>query len=305
MNYCDLHCDTPLALYQKGERLCKNSCNVSLEKASVFERYVQLAAYCPAFALSDSDAETESFKVYECFKEEISVNGCVLCKNGDDLKSAKTPAFILTLEDARLVSSVKTADRLFEEGVRIVTPLWGGESIIGGSHESDKGLSERGIDIVSYCVSLGMIPDISHASPRSADDIFNICAKYSRPAIASHSCSYELNPHTRNLRESQAKTVKALGGIIGANLYPYHLKGETATVQDVINHISHFAVTVGINGVCLGCDFDGIDKFTENLRDISDIPQLKTELGQRFSLEECEKICFSNAYNFLLRNLCE
>ena len=45
MNYFDLHCDTPYRMYGEKQGFDKNELHVSLERASYFGHYAQLAAY--------------------------------------------------------------------------------------------------------------------------------------------------------------------------------------------------------------------------------------------------------------------
>ena len=308
MNYTDLHCDTPYELYIRGEGLKKASTDIDLEKLSAFDKYVQLAAYCAPEGMSDSEAYKLFFKVIENFKKEAEESFCRICTSRAELGPAVAEgkrAFVLTVEDARITEcDTSRLDILYNEGIRVLTPLWGGVTSVGGSHESNKGLTDFGKELVERAAVLGMIADISHASEKSADDILDIAKKCGSAVMASHSCSYSLNPHTRNLRDSQLFRLAELGGIVGVNLYPPHLTGNTASLSDAVRHILHFVNAVGEDSVALGCDFDGMGIHTEDGENVSSIPSLLREMrssGMSSSLSE--KILFKNAYDFLMRSL--
>lgn len=64
---------------------------------------------------------------------------------------------------------------LYDLGVRVMTLLWGGDTSIGGSHDTENGLTDFGKAAVEEMAKVGIIPDISHASFKSADDIMDIC----------------------------------------------------------------------------------------------------------------------------------
>lgn len=308
MKYFDLHCDTAYELYARGEKLSGTSLNVTADKISPFESYVQLSAYCAPENDSDEEAYLKFFRVKDNFKKELSENSFRLCTTSEEIKgcvSSHTPAFVMTVEDARILNGrLSRLETFYSAGVRVITPLWSGETVIGGSHESDSGLTTFGKEAMHLCAELGIITDVSHASPRSADDIIDIAVSHGMPVIASHSCSYTVNPHSRNLRDEHLKAVSSSGGIVGVNLYPPHLTGTSASLKDAVHHILHFISKSGEDNVALGCDFDGMGIFTEGGEDVRCIPLLAQEMrscGMSESL--CKKVLFENAYGFFEKHL--
>lgn len=308
MNYADLHCDTPYELFVRGESLADYSTDISLRRLARYEQVIQLAAFCAPPEADDATAFDLCRKVYRYFKADADDCGCRICKSAGDIEAAlndSRPAFVLSLEDARITEGhTERIDELYEFGVRCIAPLWGGSTCIGGSHDTDLPLTRDGIAIVAHCAELGMILDISHASPRSADDILDIAELYHSPVTASHSCSYSICRHSRNISDRHALRIAQLGGIIGVNLYPPHLTGSSATLSDVARHISYLTALIGENAVGLGCDFDGMSLHTSGGDNISCMPGILFELtlaGMSDTL--CEKILFSNVYDFLKRSI--
>ena len=308
MNYADLHCDTPLEMFDRGESLASGSLNVILDKLGFCKKYLQLAAYCPNENIGDDEGYEKFLRVRDNFLNECTKVGASVAKSADELKSsvdAGKPTFVLTLEDGRVLSgSLSRLHKLYESGVRVLTPLWGGETCIGGSHQSTAGLTKFGRDVAELCGELGVITDISHASERSANEILEIAGLHGRPVIASHSCSATLNPHSRNLSDDLLRKTARSGGIVGVNFYPPHLTGGTATLLDVVRHVKHYVSIVGDGHVALGCDFDGMGIFPEDAHDVTAVERLYSLMAEDgFSNEALEKIFFTNAYDFLINNL--
>lgn len=307
MNYCDLHCDTPLEVYLRGVSLNDTGLNVSADKYAVFDKYVQLAAFCPPEDISDDEGYELFFKVAENFKTEVSKVCGTVCTDAEEIEcSVKNgiPAFVLTAEDARILGGdIKRLYALREAGVRVLTPLWGGITCIGGSHTSDEGLTSFGKDVIKECFQAGIIPDVSHASRKSTCEIIDMAIAAGKAVIASHSCSYSINPHTRNLTDEEFLGIVETGGIVGVNLYPPHLKGTEADVSDVLDHIRHFISLTGSSQVALGCDFDGMGIFAKDGEDIGCIPHLAKLFDDAFGKDISDKILFTNAYAFLQRHI--
>lgn len=312
MKLFDLHCDTAFELEDRNITLSDETLDINDRIISDFDTFFAVSAICADEHDTDETAYERFFKIKDNFKSECSSRGYLVCKNISDIKACRehnTPGFITAVEDARILAGKSERIQiLFESGVRIITPMWGGESCIGGSHESERGLTNFGKEAAREFARLGIITDISHASERSAYELTDIAVSYGMPVIASHSCAFALNPHSRNIRDRQIEAVKASGGIIGVNTYPIHLTGtEHAEIGDVAEHIAHITDAVGAESMALGCDFDGMGAcHTSGLEKISCIGTLYNALIRRgFSSEMCDKIFFENAYNFMSAHIAD
>ena len=234
----DLHCDTAYEMHQKRQSLSENSLAVSLKKAACFDRYAQIMALWTDHRLSDEDGWNAFENMYSYLQNDISNTEISLSPKAPE----QFPAILLGVEDARILANrLERVDRLWEMGIRFLTPLWKGETCIGGSHDTQTGLTAFGNAAIKRAIELGMIADISHASEQSSYDMFDIGAQFDRPIIATHSNSHEVCAVSRNLRKWQADAILQCGGIIGLNLYPpfIHFDG-TAHLQDLIPHIEYF-----------------------------------------------------------------
>ena len=281
MRYFDLHCDTATALYDRGETLKTSTCQISAGTISHFDVMTQVFAVFSKPGMSNEDCYRRFFKVVEHLKSDPDL-----------------PPHILSVEDARLLDGdAARLDALYSEGVRILTPLWSGVTCVGGSFDTDEGLSPFGFDVIEKCFDLGITPDVSHASRKSTSEIIRCAEAHGTAVIASHSDSYEVCPHPRNLTDSEAKEIAALGGVVGICLHTPHLGGED--VDTVLKHIAHFVNLIGEDGVCLGCDLDGTDKLPGGIKNQADVIIIAEEMEkQGFGKNLINKVFYENANAF-------
>lgn len=307
----DLHCDTPSAIYGSASSLANNPHHVSLDKASPFSQYVQVMAIWSNRAMNDACAFSNFHKIADHLMDELEEHedriAYVRTASGlEQALNAHKHAAFLAVEDARILEN--TPERLpvlYARGVRFITPVWGGESCIGGAHDTSLGLTDFGKQIVSDCCDLGIIPDISHASLETADDIFAIADEKKRPVIATHSDAYAICPHTRNLRDDQFIRIKETGGLVGICLCPPHLSRDpqTASLSDIIKHIEHYLSLGGENVVAMGADLDGTD-LPRGFSHVGDLVKIAEELAKLgYTDHLIDKLFFANAEQFIKGNL--
>ena len=305
----DLHCDTPLTLYKNNFHLESSPAAVSLKKASELSEYVQIMAFWADEKLADDTAFFAFHKAadYLNFEVERLEGEVAYARSGKDLESLSVKnKLMLSVEDARILCGrLDRLSVLYARGIRFLIPVWGGKTIIGGAHDTDEGLTEFGKSVIDECFKLGIIPDISHSSEKTAQEIFDIAECLGKAVMASHSNSYSICPHSRNLRDYQFDQVRKSGGIVGISLCSLHLtqSGE-ASIDDVVRHIEHYLSLGGENTVALGCDFDGTDMLPKELRFLDDMPRLADRLAQLgYTDKQINKIFYQNAKDFIDKNL--
>lgn len=82
------------------------------------------------------------------------------------------------------------------------------------------GLSDLGRAAVEECNRLGIMLDISHASDKSAWDILEFSKT---PVLASHSASYAVHPHARNLNDPLLKEIAKRKGVVQMNMFSAYM----------------------------------------------------------------------------------
>lgn len=308
----DTHCDTAFELYHRKQDLWQNTCHVSLSHASAYERYVQLYAIWSNRRHDDQTCWDEFLAVADYFDNLIRHNQehITHVRSRSELESATSTTHstaILAVEDARLLAgNIDRLQILFDKGVRCMTLLWGGPTCIGGSHNTEQGLTDFGKAVVAGCFELGIVPDISHASEQSVDDVIAIAQRYQKPFIATHSNSYSVYPHSRNLRDRHLQALIELGGLVGVSMCCAHLRdcsAQNASVEDVVRHIDRYIELGALDHLCFGCDFDGTD-LPDGIHNVSDLYQVADRLNALgYGRDMLDKLFWQNAYDFFLKQL--
>ena len=292
MKLFDLHCDTAYEMYKQKESLASNDLHIALDRTEKIEEYRQVMAVWSDNALSDEACYEDFLKIHKNFLKHTSL-------------FPEKNKFYLSLEDARLLcGKLERLDSLYDMGIRFLIPMWIGKSIIGGAFDTDSGLTDFGKRVIDRCFELGIVPDISHSSVKSANQIFEIAENHHKPVIASHSCAFSVYEHPRNLRDEQFSRIKASGGVVGLSFCRYHLamKNEHCGIENILHHIKHYLDIGGENMLCLGADMDGAP-MPEGITGIESIPYLYEKLCDSFGKDIADKITFKNAYNFVKTNL--
>lgn len=328
LSLIDTHCDTAFELYHKKQSLYENDCHVSLAKAEKYENYAHFFAIWANKRRTDDQCYEDFLAISDNLFDEIEKNSdkVTQVRNFNEMEAAwqnGKRAIFLAVEDARILGGrIERLDELRVRGVKYLTLLWGGETCIGASHDVEGGLTDFGRSVVEKCFEYGIIPDISHANERVTDEICKIAKSYGKPFMASHSNCYSVFNHTRNLRDKHLQTLIELGGTVGLNLCPWHVKNmllsgkpkadhsnmdelvfDKCTVDDLMRHVEGFLERGAENNLGLGCDLDGTD-LPEGFSGIHDLEKIAEEMAKRnYSDNLIEKIFWKNNFEFIKNNL--
>ena len=309
----DSHCDTAYELYHRDVHLADNSsCHVSLSKTACYDAYAQFYAVWSNRRLDDEACWEQFLKIVARFKSELSAcpERAVQVTTANELETAVTSgkhAAILAVEDARLVAGKPERLEVMKTlGVKYLTLLWGGDTCVGGSHNTLNGLTDFGKSLARRSFELGIVPDVSHASEASVDDLIPIAYEYKKPFIATHSNAYSLYGHSRNLRDRHFSVIKELGGIVGVSLCPAHLTDTSlrpATAEDVFAHVDYYLSIGGEDVIGFGADWDGTD-LPQGFSGVHDLTQVAEIMAKHnYTDELISKIYWKNFYDFAMRNL--
>ena len=287
MKLFDLHCDTLSEIYRKKEGIKNNTCHLSTDKAlSVFESYTQVLAVWSEHDLSEDECYERCMRILDMADSEVFGH-----KNF-------TP--IYAVEGAKLLNGdINRLCVLKNRGVKILTLVWKDECCIGGAYDNGKGLTDFGIETVSYCFENGIVPDLSHSNDLICMQVLELSKKYRCPVIASHSCSRSVWDHPRNVSDVVAGKMADAGGVIGVNFVSDHLGGKS--VETILAHIDHLRNVCGSNSVCLGGDLDGMgdESLPDKIKNVGDVAVLFDVISKKYHSESvAEAVFYSNAQNF-------
>ena len=298
---CDLHCDTVSYAYDHGLSIYDNSLCANILKMKKFSNFTQVFAIFVSPKYYDNPQKRCKI-LLDYINNEIKKypDDICICKNFSDIlhtNSKKKISSLLSIEGGEGIYSISDMEYFYSRGVRIITPSWNNENHIA----SENGLSPFGKELLKKMNETGIIYDLSHASKNTFSDVLSLTKK---PVILSHSNSFSICPHKRNITDEQFLQIKKINGVVGINFYPPFLnKKGNATIDDVILHIMHFLSLNGENNICIGSDFDGASQYAKGLSSVSDILKIFDILAKKgVSREILKKIAYKNAYRVM--NIC-
>ena len=228
----------------------------------------------------------------------------------------KPIGYILSLEGADSIISLKHLEKAFEYGLRAIGPAHYGNGIYAQGTNATGGLGIKGKALIKEIERLGLILDVTHLcdeSFREALDLFH------GPVWASHNNCRVFVPHNRQFSDVQIKELIARNAVIGAALdawmlVPGWITGESdpqemgVTLKLVINNIDHICQIAGNSlHAGIGSDLDGafgkeqspVD--IDTIADLQKIPPILSEIG--YSDTDIQNIMYGNWLNFLRKNL--
>lgn len=175
------------------------------------------------------------------------------------------------------------------------------------------GLTDFGRSVIAELNRLGVLVDLSHASPKSAHDVIDVATA---PVALTHSNAFALCDHPRNAPDDLLSRLPKNGGIVMATFVPAFIRQRTRNAlkpfQDdygkapdnlnrsdleaakrasmseweaqgpelLANHIEYMAKIVGADHIGIGSDFYGGPN-PPGLEDASTFPYLFAELIAR------------------------
>jgi len=308
--FIDAHADTisRALLRDPGERgLYRNSTlDVDFARLAEFDAPVQVFALW----LSDRYVSTGFARtnyMIDFFESEVEKHSdfIEIALDLDDIQriagEGKISA-VLSIEGGEaLMGRLDYLDHFYDRGVRMFAPVWNRENELGYGQAtgSSHGLKTFGFQVIERMDELGMILDVSHLNEQGFWDAHNTSK---RPYIASHSNSYTVMPHARNLTDEQILAVVDSGGLIGFNMFPAIIApGNRVTLDDVINHFRRFFRIGAGKHIGLGCDFDGIPTMPVGINDVSSLHMFHDLLSDTFGEKRAFDVMEGNFYDFLVR----
>ena len=280
MNFFDLHCDTAYECFVKKEEFNKNNLCVSAQKGKCFDNWYQTFA----FWIRDDLENAWDFylKMYADFIGKI--------KN-----PPKNFTPIFAVEGGALIED--KLERLLilkQQGIRFITLTWNGENKIAGGCETDKGLTDFGVEVIRQMNNLGLVCDLSHINKKS----FLSAVEMAEKPIVTHSNLKCVCSHKRNLDSKQVELIAQKGGLIGLTFYEKFL-GEIF-YESLYKNIYLLCEMGFENNIAIGSDFDGA-VMPKEVKDITYIEGVYRKLN-RMGIEKTvlDKIFYKNALNYML-----
>lgn len=125
-------------------------------------------------------------------------------------------------------------DDYYQTGLRFIGLTWNYANAYASGSAAEGGLSKAGRRLVERCNAKGILLDAAHLNSAS---FWDLAEASSAPFIVSHTCCASLNPHCRNLEDSQMLALAELGGVMGITFVPVFL-GEQEIYAAFANILS-------------------------------------------------------------------
>ena len=206
----------------------------------------------------------------------------------------------MSLEGAHaLEGRLENVELLFNKGFRIIGFSHFFDNELGGSAHGMKkdGITKFGLNVLYKMSQLNMLVDISHASSKLIDDIFQHSMQ---PVIASHTGVQSVcNNAGRNLSDQHIRKIADSGGVVGIGFWPAAICSNN--VSGLIKTIRYVVDLVGEDYVALGSDFDGNVQTPFDAANISIVTRALVQAG--FTEHQIQKIMGDNIANVLLSSL--
>ena len=220
--------------------------------------------------------------------------------------------YILSLEGADSIVTLKHLERAYEQGLRAVGPAHYGPGTYAQGTDATGGLGPRGRELLKEMDRLGIILDVTHLCDES---FWEALDHFDGPIWASHSNCRALVPHNRQFSDEQIKALIQRGTIIGAVLdawmmVPGWIKGKTTPeevgvkLDRIVDHIDHVCQIAGnVRHSGIGSDLDGAfgrEQSPADLDTIADLARIPGMLARRgYQDQEIEQIMHGNFISFL------
>ena len=251
--------------------------------------------------------EIDEINVYEMFKRAISIY------NKYDL-GINT---IFSIEGCDYIKGPEELEDLYNIGLRNILLVWNNPNKYGSGVRGDYGLTDEGRELIKKAIELGISIDVSHMNEKTFKDTINLIKEEKAlgkdvKVIASHSNSYSVCPHLRNLDDEELRLLKEVDAIVGVVGYSEFVLDNTASSEQLreayLKNLLHIIDIMSIDNVGVSSDdmTFALDLFNEDFGPMTfKYDRIKDELTKLLSLkfqqEDVEKILYKNVYNKLFK----
>lgn len=179
----------------------------------------------------------------------------------------------------------------------------------GNSSRPHQGLSAFGKEVICEMENLGIIVDVTHATPTSLDDVLRVSTK---PLVATHMSAKTLGDHAISFYDEHIQEIVQRGGMIGIIFHPYWLSNYSnvidaekyGSLREVVRTIRYVVkISNSFKNICIGSDFGAYIPRLSDMSCLCQIETLRELLIKEFGSEEIvEDILAKNVINFIRTN---
>lgn len=163
-------------------------------------------------------------------------------------------------------------------------------------------LHDKGRQWIKLLEENWIIVDTAHMSDKAMMETIKMAKK---PLINSHSNSYTVYNHKRNVQDEWLVLLPENTWVIGVNLYTTFVNSQETELQSFFDHIDHIRNLTWDHHICLWTDFHGIptEKTIWWINHIQKIPHLVERVTEKYWLSFAQKFFFENAFRIISSTL--
>jgi len=297
--------------------------NIGLVVATQIARYVAPGNplpgwHSPAQAWAQTQGQVAWYKAMEEAGEMVQVNNLIslekhvhLWNNGDD-NTHKPIGYILSLEGADSIITLKHLETAYNYGLRAVGPAHYGPGRYAQGTDATGYMGSAGHELLREMERLNIILDATHLCD---DSFWEALDHFNGHVWASHNNCRALVNHNRQYSDEQIKALIDRGAVIGGALdawmmVPNWVRGQSTpkamncNLEVMINHLDHICQIAGnALHVGIGSDLDGAfgrEQCPYDITTIADLSKLEQLLANRgYSSADIENVMHGNWLRFL------
>jgi membrane dipeptidase len=297
--------------------------NIGLVVATQIGRYVAPdnplpGWHSPEQAWAQTQGQLAWYKAMEEDGEMVQVNDLESLEKHIELwrYAASTPnkpvGYILSLEGADSIITLKHLERAYRYGLRAIGPAHYGPGRYANGTDSTGKMGKQGLELLKEIERLGIILDATHL----CDDAFwQALDNFNGNIWASHNNCRALVDHNRQYSDEMIRELINRGAVIGAALdawmmVPGWVRGKSTpremncNLEVMIDHIDHICQIAGnALHVGMGTDLDGAfgrEQCPYDLETIADLQKVPALLKKRgYTETDIENMMHGNWLRFI------
>jgi len=223
------------------------------------QKHIDCGAYYISINIGmDFNALEDIVQIIAGFRKRISeLDFLIQVETFADVERARAQGKLAVSFDLEggvpLCESPAMVDMFAKLGIRQIHLAYNrSNSLAGGCHDEDLGLTAKGRAIVDRINHNKLFMDISHSGYRTSLDIIEYSDK---PVIISHGNPRALKDHGRNYRDDQLKACAQSGGIVCINGVSRFLNDPQASASSMVEAADYVVQLIGVEQVGFGLDF--------------------------------------------------
>jgi len=295
--------------------------NIGLVVATQIARYVSPQNPLPGWhspeqAWAQTQAQLAWYKAMEERGELANIKNLASLDNHlqqwNSAESKMAIGYILSLEGADSIVTLKHLERAYQNGLRAIGPAHYGPGRYAQGTDATGGIGKMGRELLKEMERLNIILDATHLCD---DSFWEALENFHGPVWASHNNCRSLVPHNRQFSDEQLKELIQRGAVIGGvmdawMLVPNWVRGVSTpqsmncSLEKLIDHMDHICQLAGNTlHVGIGSDLDGAfgkEQSPTDIETIADLQKIPTLLSNRgYKKDDIENITSKNWIRFL------